>query len=294
MEPKTEAGPEKETVVAKKEQAISEPKSDLKSEKSNDNEKSTLVVSESVSETTLQKLTPALIVSVSILLASGILSATSYAKSRDMTPQVRNFYYQLPPPGPYMSNLAMPQYPREMRGNHNRSNQNSFGQKNNTQIEDQKSTEKNQQPVMVPPPWVNQHQPRQMSRPNWARPTPPWFRNQNGSAQQNNTLTEDQKSAMRNQPPAMVPPPWVNQPSQRRMNRPNWLRPIPPWFQNGNQNMPVKQNKTLTEDQKSVMQNRNRAMVPPPWVNRPNWARPTPPWIQGEIQNLPQQEPVKK
>jgi len=268
METKVEAESEQKPVVDKT--VDSKPEETIKKKPTNDS--------------TLQRLTPALIVSVSILISSGMLSATSFAKSKDMAPQVRNFYYQLPPPGPYMSNLAMPQHPM------NQSNWARPMQHNNNLTEDQKSSNRNRPQAMVPPPWVNQ--PPQMNHPQWARPMPPWIQNgmQNSPKQQNN-LTEDQKSANRNRPQTMVPPAWVNQPPH--MNRPQWARPMPPWIQNGMQNTPKQQN-NLTADQQSKQTEPSQTKMPPnfnpappAWVQRQQqmmppsrWTRPAPPWFQ--------------
>jgi hypothetical protein len=270
METKIEAEPEKETEIKNE------------TDDSTVSEKAAEIKLKPVTESSFQQLTPAIIVSVSILFASGILSATSFAKSKDMAPQIRNFYYQLPPSGPYMSNLAMPQNPMVMNQNNpnwsgatpppwvqNRTGQKPIVNNNHNAMMARPSQ------MMTPPAWVKQ--PPRMNRPSWARPTPPWV--QNGAGQQSN-LSNDQKSMMARPPQMMTPPAWANRPPQ--MNRPNWARPTPPpWVQNGAEQQP-----NLSNDQKSMMAQQPQMMTPPAWVkqppqmNRPNWARPTPPWMQ--------------
>ncbi|MFV2061196.1 MAG: hypothetical protein ACC653_10985 [Gammaproteobacteria bacterium] len=288
METKIEAEPEKETVA------------DNQSTDTTESQNNSVTQSKKSAESSLQRLMPAIIVSVSIVFSSGILSATSFAKSKDMAPQVRNFYYQMPPPGPYRSNLAMPQQPMAM----NRPNwakptpppwvQNAPGQQAKT-ANDHNTTMAHPPRMMKPPAWVNQPPQMmapQMNRPNWARPTPPpWV--QNAPGQQSNR-SSDQKAMMARPPQMMAPPAWAKPAPQ--MNRPNWARPTPPpWVQPAPGQQP-----NLSADQKAMMARQQQMMAPPAWaqqppqMNRPNWARPTPPWMQNRTQELPKQQPSEQ
>ncbi|MFV1983785.1 MAG: hypothetical protein ACC657_09640, partial [Thiohalomonadales bacterium] len=196
METNNEAEPEKETVT--------ENNTESKSVNATATKTESITEFKPAVESSLQRLTPAVIVSISILLGSGIISATSFAKSKDMAPQVRNFYYQLPPPGPYMSTLEMPRPPfTKNRPYNNQARPNYY--------------------------------PQQMTPPNWARPIPPWNQQPpgqpSGANQKSGPNTNPDKNhnadsqAMRqpNTPPKwaqhsqqMVPPAW----RQRRQQMP--------------------------------------------------------------------------
>ena len=274
------------------------PENEIKSEAKVDAEATDVVKNktetDAPSESTLRRLAPAIIISTSILVGSLIISASVYAKQKEMSPQIRNFYYQLPPSGPYMSNLAMPKPPFASNGPGYNPNQNpAFNQ--------------------APP----NFRARQMTPPQWARPTPPPWVNQAPQGQQNQQgsqqqpeLTDDQKSAMPNSnqrmmPPnyrqnTMAPPAWAQQrPLPRQMTPPPWARPTPPPWVNqapqGQQNQQGSQQQPeLTDDQKSAMANPQQPMMQPnyypnnnPAFNQapPSWARPTPPWMQAPNDN---------
>ncbi|VAW90999.1 hypothetical protein MNBD_GAMMA22-3029 [hydrothermal vent metagenome] len=217
-----------------------------------------------IAESSLRRLAPALIVSISIMLSSGILSATSFSNHKNMPPQVRNFYYQLPPPGPYMSNLDMPRPPAAQ----NAFNQNHF----NDQA----------RPSFRPP---------QMTQPPWVRPVPPWQQaapsqqfDGNKNSGQANSDNQDQKSALQQVPANNVvppmPPQWARpappMPSQWARPAPpmppQWARPAPPMPRQGARPAPPMPRQWA----------RPAPPMPPQWARPappmpPQWARPAPP-----------------
>lgn len=309
METKIDAEPEKEPVTEKKTESNSDNTTQVKSKtESKVIEKFT----DKSTESTMQRLTPAVIVSVSILLGSGILSATSFAKSKEVAPQVNNFYYQLPPPGPYRSTLEIPQppfvntnqfknqarpnfrapqmrppqwarplppwvQPPPLAGQQQGSKQKSEQGSNLNQ--DQKSVTRQTNPTITPPAWVQQRPP-QMVPPGWARPTPPWMNAPTQNTNKNAKQNQDQKSASTQDSQAMLPPQWSQQ--AYPMAPPIWARPMPPW----GQVKPGQQPGTRQD-----LRARTRPMTQPRWAPQPQamtppgWARPTPPWVKTPNQN---------
>ncbi len=299
METKTDIATEKET----------ETKETIEQQEKTKPDNTVAQQKMTTTESTLPRLAPALIVSVSIMLGSGILSATSFANQYYMTPEVKNFYYQLPPPGPYQSNLEMPQPPfTQNNGNQNRFNnpvppyfrppqimqpnwtrptppkfQASPGTNpEQQQNEDQKlSSKQTNKTPMAPPPWAQQP-PQKMVPPQWAQQPPPMMAPPQWAQQPPPMMAPPQWAQ---QPPQrMAPPQWAQQPPQRmappqwaqqppqRMAPPQWAKPMPPWFQNPPVQQPNKKqdsNTNLNQDQKSASKQYRNPAAPPMWPQYP-------------------------